>query len=111
MDEKDREAILDFCSALEAACVKLKRELDVSPDQTRHSWDPNKIPWVDKQGDKGPFQMSEDVNNLEFKAMLKNLNEHKGKMSRDGKFYWIFTNGTTVGRKDLKRKGGKNGRC
>jgi hypothetical protein len=104
MSEKDREAIIDFCSALEAACVKLKHDLGVSPGQGRYSWDPKKIGWTDKQGDKGPYQMSEDVNNLEFKAMLKDLASHKGKLAMDGKFYWVFANGTTVGRKDLRRK-------
>jgi hypothetical protein len=104
MSEKDREAIIDFCNALEAACVKLKHELGASPAQGRHSWDPDKIGWTDKQGDKGAFQMSEDVNNLEFKTMLKDLNDHQGKLYRDGKFYWVFANGATVGRKDLKKK-------
>lgn len=105
MSENEREAIIDFCNALEAACVKLKHELGASSSQGNHSWDPNKIGWTDKQGEKGPFQISEDVNNLEFKAMLKDLNHHQGKLARNGKFYWIFTNGTTVGRKDLKKKG------
>ena len=38
----------------------------------------------------------------DFKVVSKGL---KGKLRRDGKFYWVFVNGTTVGRKDLKKKG------
>jgi hypothetical protein len=34
--------------------------------------------------------------------MLKDLAEHKGKLTRDGLFYWTFQNGTTVGRKMAK---------
>ena len=63
------------------------------------SWNPEKIVWTSKIGAKGTFQMSEDMNNLDFKAMHKDLADHEGKLNRDGAFYWIFDNGATVGRK------------
>jgi len=93
------EAVIDFCNAIEAAAVKLKHDLGASPQQVKYTWNPEKISWTDKQGEKGPFQISEDVNNTDFKALLQDLAAHNGKLQREGYFYWTFKNGATVGRK------------
>jgi hypothetical protein len=45
------------------------------------------------------YERSEDKNNPEFKAMLKDLAAHNGKMTKETFFYWVFENGATVGRK------------
>lgn len=60
-------------------------------------WNPKKIVWKPALGRKGPYEKSEDVNNVEFKKMLKEINSNGGKLNRDGKFYWTFYNGYTVG--------------
>ena len=91
-----------FTKALEAV-RKLKGQIaklvGVAEDKPKFSWNPDKIKWEKAQGFKGEFERSEDVNNPEFKAMLKDLAQHKGKLTRDGWFYWTFKNGSTVGRK------------
>ncbi len=69
-----------------------------SQETRQWTWNPDKIAWHQAQGSSGPYERSEDVNSLEFKAMLKDLAEHKGKLNRDGRFYWVFNNGVTVGR-------------
>ena len=74
----------------------------LAPKEEKHSWDPLKIKWVQAEGSKGPYERSEDVNNLEFKAMLNDLASHNGKTQRNGYFYWTFQNGSTVGRKKRK---------
>ena len=111
-EEKIAEVVVDFFNALEAACVNAKRQIgEVYLGKTQETvgltWDPTKISWTQKEGLKGPFEISEDINNPEFKAMLKDLADHKGKLSRkDGDrtvFYWVFQNGTTVGRKEVRR--------
>jgi len=63
------------------------------------SWDAGKIKWENAEGSAGPYKRSEDINNLDFKAMVKDLASHNGKLSRAGVFYWLFRNGSTVGRK------------
>jgi len=65
----------------------------------RSTWNMEKILWKEETGPKGEYFRSEDVNNLEFKTMLRDLQSHQGKMYRDGYFYWVFPNGGTVGRK------------
>jgi len=66
-------------------------------------WDSTKIQWVEAEGQAGPYEKSDDINNRDFKAMLKDLGEHQGKLTRGDYFYWTFTNGATVGRKKRKR--------
>jgi hypothetical protein len=71
----------------------------LAPPEVRENWIPEKIVWVERTGQKGLFEQSEDFNNPEFKAMLRDISSHGGKLSRDGVFYWVFQNGSTVGRK------------
>ena len=63
------------------------------------TWDPNKIKWVQAEGTSGPYERSEDVDNLDFKEMMKDLASHNGKFQREGYFYWAFQKASIVGRK------------
>jgi len=95
------DAILDFANALEAAAVKLKHSLGVDCTQKQQRawlWDPAKSKWAREVGLKGEYEKSDDINSVDFKTMLKDLQEHQGKLNRDGQFYWTFQNGATVGR-------------
>jgi len=101
------EDFLDLLDGLEASIVKMKQQIaklaGVAEAKPEFSWNPDKIKWEKAQGVKGEFEKSEDVNNPEFKAMLKDLAQHGGKLTRNGLFYWVYKNGSTVGRK--RRKG------
>ncbi len=88
-------ALLEFLDAVEAGVSAAKQRIK----DAKIGWDPNQIKWEDAEGSSGQYQRSEDFNNPEFKAMLKDLQAHKGKLTRNGYFYWIFKNGSTVGRK------------
>jgi hypothetical protein len=96
----DQEAIIDFANALESACVNLRMKLGEKTKETAgFTWNPDLIHWEKAEGSHGAYEKSEDVNNLHFKAMLADIADHKGKLTRDGQFYWVFNNGVTVGRK------------
>ena len=102
------EDFLDMLNGMEASIVKMKQQIaklvGVAEAEPKFSWNPDKIKWEKAQGVKGEFEKSEDVNNPEFKAMLKDLAQHGGRLTRDGVFYWVFKNGSTVGRKLRKAK-------
>lgn len=66
-------------------------------------WDPNKITWVETEGTKGLYDKASPQATNDFKAMLTNLKEHNGKLTRDGFFYWVFTDQATVGRKKTRQ--------
>jgi len=88
-------ALLEFLNAVEAGIASARQIIKTA----KIGWDPAQIKWEQAEGSSGPYQRSEDVNNLEFKAMLKDLQAHGGRLTREGWFYWTFQNGTTVGRK------------
>ena len=90
-------ALSDFANAIEAATISLREHLNELTEVAE--WNPDKIAWTPAEDPSGPYERAEDVNNPEFKAMLKDLASHNGKMRRDPHFYWTFQNGHTVGRK------------
>jgi len=100
------EDFVDMLNAMEASIAKMKMQivkLVGAEEKPKFSWNPDKIKWEKAQGSRGEFERSEDVNNPEFKELLKDLAQHAGKLSRDGWFYWTYRNGSTVGRKLRKR--------
>ncbi|MEM2738706.1 MAG: hypothetical protein QXK93_06965 [Candidatus Bathyarchaeia archaeon] len=106
MKQEDFEIFLedfcDFLDGLEASVTKMKQQIAKLvgvEEKPKPSWNPDKIKWEKAQGFRGEFERSEDVNNPEFKALLKDLAQHNGKLTRNGWFYWTFKNGSTVGRK------------
>lgn len=99
------DSIVDFCNGLEALAVNLRRQVEgFSSVVAERKWNPDKIKWRKAEGNRGPYERSEDANNLEFKAMLKDLQDHNGRLERGGWFYWVFKNGSIVGRKKLGKK-------
>lgn len=95
-------AIRDQSQTLVTVCEGILRVLEPEGSQgtkEKKSYDIEKIGWVSKQGDKGPFEQSDDVSNINHKELLKDLSAHKGKMTIGQYFVWIFQNGSTIGRK------------
>jgi len=39
----------------------------------------------------------------DFEALLADLDAHNGKLTKDGWFYWRFSNGDAVGRKKRRQ--------
>jgi len=102
LSEKEDLALLaltDFLDAVEAGVESARQRIREVKVEEKPRWDPTQIVWTKVEGQKGEYERSEDVINFEFKAMLKDLAAHGGKMNQEGWFYWTFPNGTTVGRK------------
>lgn len=95
------EAFTDFLNAVDAGVCAARETIKKAKgiSAVEGTWNPSAINWQDANGAKGPYQRSEDANNLQFKAMLKDLADHDGRMRREGYFYWTFDNGSAVGRK------------
>jgi len=88
-------ALLEFLNAVEAGVASARQIIKTA----KIGWDPAQIKWAQAEGTSGPYERSEDTDNPEFKAMLKDLQAHNGCLTREGWFYWAFQNGATVGRK------------
>jgi hypothetical protein len=108
MSEEDiaSAALLEFLNACEAGITAAKRVIKSNKNILEEgSWDPARIQWKPAEGNKGPYESSEDLDNPDFKLLNKQLAEHHGKLSRDGYFYWLFTNGSKIGRKQKQGSG------
>jgi len=98
------EDLKDYLNGQEASLVKLKMQIEKILGDARPSkklpFDVSKIQWQDRQGQKGKFQLSEDYDSLDHKALLKYLNERGGCcQTSEGWFYWVYPNGSTIARK------------
>ena len=98
------EFLVKMRDGLQMAVDSIEEYLEKISPADQPLWDPSQIAWGQAEGPSGAYERSEDVNNLEFKAMLKDLQDHKGKMNREGWFYWVFENGHTVGRKKRAKR-------
>jgi len=93
------EDFVDFLNGLESNIVKMRCQIEKLEGKRLWAWNADKIVWTEAEGGKGKYERSEDVNNSDFKGLLKDLADHKGSLVRDGWFYWSFKNGGVVGRK------------
>lgn len=128
MDEETKaimEDIITFCNVLEGAASQLRKSAEAhvgtvsehKPEPEKPLlFDTTKIKWTQIEAltnPKGPFEASDDVNSLDFKALHKHILETKKEKGTPTVFikeragagtYWIFQNGATIGRRLVKKK-------
>jgi len=104
------ELFIDFAKGVEAEAARLREELAkyFGPVEIGLTWDPSKIKWVEAEGFKGPYERypaadAKAEGTADYWNMLKDLKAHGGRLTREGYFYWLFQDGSTVGRKQRKR--------
>ena len=99
------EDLLDLLNAQEACIVKMKMQIAklVGVAEEKSHYDMSKIRWEQAQGTSGPYEKSSDVNSLDFKALLADVQKHSGKLTVSGYFVWAFQNGATLGRKKRQK--------
>lgn len=109
MSEKERLdqvvfGITDFCNAMESALVSFRKNIEGLGQFTEY--DLEKLVWETAQGPSGPYEVTSKQSNndsAEWKALVKDLNVHNGKLSRQSFFIWNFQNNPDkVGRKKRK---------
>lgn len=86
--------------------VEAEKQLEKT-SSSENLWNPEKISWVEAEGARGsyqrypaPHQKAEFT--ADYQNMLKDIKEHGDRMTRENWFYWVFTDGATVGRKKRK---------
>lgn len=100
VDEKDiaLSALLDFLDAVEEGARAAKQRVM----HVKHVYDINAIEWEKASGASGEYERSEDMDNPNFKMLLKDVQAHGGKMTVEDYFVWAFKNGSVLGRKPRK---------
>jgi hypothetical protein len=111
MNQEEREAIADIFAARRDANLRENETIDhlinvlgkpileAEKEAIEYEWKPEKIKWDKTEGPKGPYEKSSPEQSENYKDMLKDLEAHKGKLTKDGYFYWLFNDNETVGRK------------
>jgi len=101
MSELAEEMLLDFVNAVEAGIMEVKQRYKERKNLAENGdgWDPSKIKWRLAQGTAGPYERSEDTDSPDFKQLIKDLAENGNKLAKNGYFYWLFNDGSAVGRK------------
>ncbi len=103
---KEQEALSAFLDAVDAGIVQARRILGEKAEsksgQQDFTYNPEKIAWKHADGPRGVYEKAEDPQNPEFQKLVKDLQAHKGSFTRDGLYYWLFTDAEVVGRKKVK---------
>ncbi|MEM2999580.1 MAG: hypothetical protein QXX34_03530 [Candidatus Bathyarchaeia archaeon] len=98
------EQVAHDADLLSTNIIRALKQKQQQQEQRQWTWDPARIKWTSDEGFKGPYEKTEDYNSQDYKALLADLQAHKGKLTRDGVLYWTFENGATIGRKQVTRK-------
>jgi hypothetical protein len=61
--------------------------------------------WVQTEGKNGLYEKLEKNDSVEYQNLIKDLEDHKGKMTKDNYFYWLFSDGSAIGRKRVVHNG------
>lgn len=99
VDEQLFEALAKVRDCLAGAADALDALIQQESKTVLKEYEPEKIKWTEHNGTKGPFQATDDVSNLEYKALQKDVADHKGFLMYKGFQYWLFQNGSTIGRR------------
>ena len=107
VDEQLFEALAKVRDCLSGAADALDNLIQQQSKSVLQTYDVSKITWATRKGAKGDFELCDAISNKDssdYKALLQDLNEHKGQASKAGLFYWLFTDGKTIGRKPQVKK-------
>jgi hypothetical protein len=97
-----------FVDALNSVCDALSRLRDeIAVLVEAFPYDINRIKWEPAEGSAGAYERSEDANNPHFKALLRDVQRHGGRMTVGEYFVWSFKNGCVLGRKPRKKAEGE----
>jgi len=82
----------------------LDQLIQTESKQMFKEYDVEKITWQTKTGERGEFELAdikENKDNIDFDALLADLKQ-KERMTVKPFFYWLFSDGETIGRKKTK---------
>jgi len=82
---------------------RLNKKAQVVAQVVNKTYDTTKVAWNPANGKNGPYEKA--TAGVDYPALKADLEAHGGRMRTGGFFYWIFQDGSAIGRKVL---GGKS---
>jgi len=106
MGDKDIEKLKAEIAAISEGLAfilgRLNEIEEIYQQGQSETWDPSRIKWDHTEGPSGPYEKASKQNGKDYDLMIKDLQDHKGRLTNDSFFYWLFEDGATVGRKSRK---------
>jgi hypothetical protein len=65
-------------------------------------WDPDNIEWEPTTGPRGPYEVAGYQDCVDFRLLIKDLDQRNDKLERGNFFYWAFTKSAKIGRKRIE---------
>lgn len=90
---------IDFYVAVRDAAQSVADAADKYLQTTNPEWDPKEIEWRQTEGPKGIYERANKQSNHAYQMLVKDLQAHDGRLTRNNFFYWLFKEGDAVGRK------------
>lgn len=90
---------LELKEIIDEHLSKKVETLDHPETKKVETWDPEKIMWQEREGQKGAYELAEVQNSFDFALLSKDLAAHEGKLTKEGFFYWKFERSESIGRK------------
>jgi len=99
---------IDFLVKLRDLCNEEIEKHTPTDVRTVQSYNPESIKWIRTTGQKGPYErypafQQKPKLTVDYSNLLEDLKAHEGKLTRNGLFYFLFDDGSTIGRKPSKR--------
>ena len=92
------QMIVEACEEYLAGLAPPEAREEQKPER-EWSWNPQSVTWKRAEGPAGPYERARMPDNGNFQLLVRDLRAHGGKLTREGIFYWLFSDGQTVGRK------------
>jgi hypothetical protein len=116
LEEKDAELkrvtmLSELRNGLQQAVTALDEYLNSLGNQAAQAarqgkkleWTFANITWVESQGSKGTYMKATKQESPDYTSMIIDLKAQNGKLTKQGEFYWLFSDNETVGRKPAKK--------
>ena len=93
---------VEFFVRLRDACeAEIER---LKPSEAKSlEYDLNNIKTTRTEGPSGFYEKANEQDGEDYRNLLEDLKAHDGKLTRDGMFVWLFSDGKSVGMKPSKK--------
>ena len=83
--------LADLRNGLQQATESIDKFLNSFVEkEEQKTWNPANIKWTRKESPKGPYEIAENQENVDFALLVKELEEHGGFMQKHGRKYWFY---------------------
>jgi hypothetical protein len=100
---KQVEAMVLIRDGLTMTLDGVNRLLELEEPKETKKYDLSKVKTEKTEGPSGFYQKATEQDSQDYRLLIEDLKQHDGKLTRDGMFIWLFSDGKAVGMKPSKK--------